>query len=214
MATFPKWQTERFSVQISKSDIAATKVMMSAIKNGFPKVMTRALNKTTGNVQTHANKEIRKNLNLKAARVKQDFRFQKASWSDLMAFVKATGKPVPLIDFVETRQISGGVSVKVKKNKRRVKLKHAFVARMKSGHVGVFARKEGAKYATGKKARIPQTQYAKMPKKYRLKIVELTGPRIEDEFSHPSVFDPVMKNADHRLRFNLNNEIKFEFSKL
>ena len=196
-------------VEVNRTDIAAVKLMMGGIKNGYPKVMTRALNKTTTNVKTHAVKETGKTLNLKAGRIRQDFKIQKASWSNLSGSVKATGKPVGLISFIGTRKLKSGVSVKVLKNKPRVKLKHGFIATANRAK-NVFQRQ----YKGPRKKVKPGFPYAKLPRHMRFPVERLTGPRIEDVYVKPTVFGPVIKNADYRLMFNLNNEIKFEFSKL
>jgi hypothetical protein len=48
-------------------------------------------------------------------------------------------KPLPLMSF-GARQVGRGVSVEVTKGKRSI-VKHAFIATMQSGHVGVFMRR-------------------------------------------------------------------------
>jgi len=196
-------------VEVKKTDITSVRLMMSGIKNGYPKVMTRSINKTSTNVQTHAVREIGKDINLKAGRIRQDFKIQKASWSNLSGSVKATGKPVGLISFTGTRQLKSGVSVKVLKSKPRVKLKHAFITTANRAK-NVFQRAY-----KGPRAKVkPGFPYARLPRHMRFPIERLSGPRVEDVFVKPSIFGPVVQNADERLIFNLNKEIDYEFSKL
>jgi hypothetical protein len=101
----------------------------------------RALNRTADGLQTDASREIRKTYQIKAKDLTPAFRKEKATLQHLAAFVEARGRPLPLYDFA-ARQNKTGVSVAIKKGNRKT-LKHAFIARMPSGHVGVFMRNSG-----------------------------------------------------------------------
>lgn len=132
------------------------------------KLLTRAvgsaLNHTISQVKTQANRLIREEIKLKSKDINNRLvivraNSSKGAWMQLQARMKVSGKPVPLISY-GARQTKGGVVVRVK-NKRTV-LKHAFIARMRSGHQGVFVRK-------GKK---------------RLPIQELYSTRVSDVFNN------------------------------
>jgi hypothetical protein len=53
-----------------------------------------------------------------------------------------------------------------------------------------------------------------MPKKYRLPIHRLTGPRVPDIMDRPEVIKEILAAADARLNKNLKNQLDFELSKL
>lgn len=63
-----------------------------------------------------------------------------AQRGELEASITVRGKGLPLYLFAprQVRGIGGGVSVNLKG--RRILIPHAFIGRMRSGHVGVFAR--------------------------------------------------------------------------
>lgn len=116
---------------------------------------------TTG--RKTASKEIRKDWNIKAARVNKELRkFKTARNNDLTAIIQAKGRPIDLINFgakwkrgrmtttgtKSTRskrsiKSGGGVTVQIHKGKK-TRLPHAFIATTKAGksglHVGVFER--------------------------------------------------------------------------
>ena len=122
---------------------------------------------TTG--RKTASKEIRKDWNIKAARVNKELRkFKTARNNDLTAIIQAKGRPIDLIHFgakwkrgritttgtkstrAKRTTKSGGVFVTIRKTPSRkskggeVRLPHAFIATTKAGksglHVGVFER--------------------------------------------------------------------------
>jgi hypothetical protein len=71
---------------------------------------------------------------------------QRASGTDIAGMswaVDVSGEPVPLVAY-PYRQTKQGVSVEVNRGKRTL-LKGAFVATLKSGHVGVFRRQGKAR---------------------------------------------------------------------
>jgi len=165
--------------------------LLSGIKGGSRKAIVRTLNKTvgtsSGGVQSDATKAVAQEFNLTQKNIKRDFSVKKAKYSDLSAYVKSKGKPVPLGRFVRTRQTKKGVSVLVKKNRPRTVIRHAFIPKLKSGHTGVFWR-EG---------------------KPRLPIKQRFGPRIPDIFSNQEVMAPILKKAQERLDKNFSHEVDF-----
>ena len=198
-----------FNITLNKSDVMKVKTMLVGINKGAPKVMTRAINKTLTNVQTKASTEIRKDLNLPAKKVKANFSLIKATWAKVSGAFLTRGKPIGLISFVGTKELArGGVSVKVKKSKPRIALRHAFIADAK-GVANVWERQ---KYGSGTFK--PNFPYAKLPRKYRFPIRRMTGPRVEDELSKPTVLNPVVAHADARMTYHLNHELDYELSKL
>ncbi len=164
---------------------------LAGIKDGSRKAIVRALNKTvgtsSGGVQSDAVKEVAREFNLTQKDIKRDFRIKKATYADLSAYVRAQGKPVPLGRFIRTRQTQKGVSVQVKKSRPRVVIRHAFIPKLKSGHIGVFWRRG----------------------KQRLPIDQRFGPRVPDIFSNDEVMKPILQKAQERLDKNFSHEVEF-----
>lgn len=103
------------------------------------RAIVRSLNRAVAASNTEAGRVVREELNLKLADVKDVISVRKASSQGLTASLVISPKPAPLIDFA-ARQTAKGVTVKVKRQGGRVLVRNAFIAKMKSGHVGVFTR--------------------------------------------------------------------------
>ncbi|KKN52428.1 hypothetical protein LCGC14_0612820 [marine sediment metagenome] len=204
-------------ISIDQTQMRDVQAMLSGIKNGYPKVLSRSVNKTVTGVRTDAVNEIYKNLNLTKTRIRKDFKIKKMTWAYLTARIVSKGAPVGLAAFAGTRQTKKGVSVKVKRAGKRSILKHAFIADAKKA--AVFGSKTRT-HVFWRKYKGPRSKpkagfsYGALPRTYRLPVERLVGPRIQDILDEPKVMKPVMKMADDRLAVNLQRELNFELSKL
>jgi len=194
-----------------KESLNRTKLMLAGLGNLYSPVLSRAINKTLTTVRARAVDELYLKLNLRQITLRETFSFNKASYQKPSGDVVSRGKPVPLIDFVGTRQLArGGVSVQIKRGGERYKLIHAFIATMKSGHVGVFERQGGN---FGRPYNILKN-YAALPKKFRLPIDELYSLRITDEYAKPVVLEPVLQHAGDAYQKNVEHELDYAMSQL
>lgn len=194
--------------EINTADVASVQAALGDLKDKYKSVLTTSINKTLTTARTQATARIGNELNLKAARIKEDFTLQKANFSKLSGALVAKGEPVGLIQFGANQTLKG-VSVKVLRSSPRTLLKHAFIANGKnSAKQHVFWRQNRpagtGRWPVGQKARAP---WSKIPKDYRNPLERLTGPRIEDIFGQAKVFDPVsiqaqtvyLKNVDAKI---------------
>lgn len=112
----------------------------------FNKGISRALNRTIEKTRTAAYRKIREFYNIPVKNLRNDISIVRASPTLLSAKLNALGRPIPLIVF-QARQTKRGVTANIAKN--RVLIRHAFIAKMQSGHRGVFARGayDGSKFA-------------------------------------------------------------------
>lgn len=174
------------------------------IQNGYKKVLVTSINKTLTTVKTQATARIGNELNLKAARIKEDITVQKASYSKVAGALVLSGEPVGLAQFGAS-QVKKGVTVKVLKSSGRSLLKHAMLAKGR----GVTTKKHvfWRQYDGPRKPVMPGRDYGVMPKEYRLPLARLTGPRIEDIFSADSVLIPVTEQANHVFGLNVLSKI-------
>ena len=217
------------NLKIDQADIAKVNLLMGDIKNGVPKVMVRAINKTLDGVQTDAVKFIAVDLNLTQARIREDFFINKASWDYIAGSVVAKGKPVNLASFQGTTENrsdwNGGLSVKIKKSGARVKLKHAFLWSRGAGPFKMNTESGGISQDTAKTAferewhdyhtfRSVFSPWKKFGAKYRLPLEERRGPRIEYEFAKDRVLKSVEIEAKGRIDANIAHELDYELSKL
>ena len=194
---------------MNPDDMAKVKSMLEEVKNAPARVISRAINDTLTGVKTDASTEIRGIITAKKSAVDGTFRTVKATVTQLSGLFESKGKPLPLIDY-SARQTKAGVSVQVKKKNPRAVIMGAFIQTMKSGHKGAYWREyRGPKVPVNKM--IP---YAKLPKKYRLPIKQLYGPRIPDILGDQPVMAVVLAKADERLHKNMEKELNYELSKL
>jgi hypothetical protein len=107
--------------------------------------VSRSLNRAIGGVKTDAAREVRERYNLKAGAIKKTFTPGKSARANsLFTSTRSIGTRSPLIAFQARpsrpggRRPANGVSVNVRN--RRKAVDGSFVARMKSGHIGVFQR--------------------------------------------------------------------------
>ena len=198
-------------MQLDTASLDRAKIMMAELRGIEPKVKSRAINRSLTSVRAEAVSLISLDLNLSQTKIRDSFTMNKATVSNPTGSVVSSSKPIPLIDFNGTRELArGGVSVQVKKTGARVKLLHAFVAVMKSGHRGVFEREAGN---FGRTFQILKN-YAAMPKRYRLPIEEMFGPRITDEYAKGPIIEAVQRRAAEVYTSNYEHELDYELGLL
>lgn len=201
-------------IEIDKSDLQSARALLSGIKGGANTAIYRAVNRGVSFAQTQAVKAIGQDLNLKAARIKSDFTMRKAKKGDLSGAVTATGQPVGLLQF-GANKVKKGYSVKVKRKGKRTLLKHAFRAKTtkpkKNGSTytteHLWWRKEYGPSRTGSGTKYVR-YFASLPAKHPLKepLHRLSGPRIEDIFAKPKIYDPVVNMASEKVSETLMSE--------
>jgi len=191
-----------WSVKIDKTSLAELNTALSGIKNGTTAVTVRALNKTLTGARTEAVAAIYAKLNLTKTRIRQDFTLYKANYSKPSGKIEARGKPVGLISFSGTRAVKKGVSVLVRRDGKRTILKHAFIRTIKNAENVWWREWSGARQPVD-----PDVRYGRLPKRYRMPIERLTGPRIEDILAKDTTLTEVLDRSSIRYRDNLDYEL-------
>lgn len=102
------------------------------------KAAISALNRTAQQVKTAANRKIREKYSFQARVVAQSLKVARSQFARLEVSVISEGKRIRVID-ASARQTPRGVTVLI--GKQRKLITSAFIATMKSGHVGVFSRR-------------------------------------------------------------------------
>jgi hypothetical protein len=194
-------------VKIDQVAMDEVKSMLGEFGEKYKSVMVTSINKTLGTAQTQAVARIGNELNLTAARIKEDFYQDKANYSKIAGGVIAKGEPVGLIQFGANQTLKG-VSVKVLRANPRTLLKHAFIA-ARGTKEHVFWRQNRmpgtGKWPVGVKTSV---RWDAVAPKYRIPLERLTGPRIEDIYAQPKVFDPVTIQANHVYLQNVEEKVK------
>jgi len=162
------------------------------------KAVVRALNKTAEQARTAASQEVRSaGYNIKASAVKKSFTIKRAVKGNLVVVLKATGRPIALINY-GARGTKAGVSVQVKAG--RTVLRHAFMATMPNGHRGVFER-------VGKTHKVVQRNGKKV--RTGLPIKELFGPSIPQSLANDAVEKAIMTKIRAKFPQILKHELAF-----
>ncbi len=198
-------------VTINQSDLNEVKRILKGLKEAVPKVTRMAVNKTLTGVRTDATNEVAEVVALKKKIIRDTITVTKLGRHSSAAYVRCRGKRLPLMVFGARQLKSGkGVSVKVLKTEGRKIIKHAFIAKMSTGHEGVFWRKYKGPRAPWKK----QFPYARLPKQYRLPINELFSFAVPDVMGHGPAMAEIMRLAGIRLKKEVDRAINYELSKL
>lgn len=210
-------------VEIPKDQQAKIDALLIGLKNGSTRVVSRAMNRTITQVISFSVKEIAKDLNLTQTRIRKDFTAVRSNFGNLTGRITSKGKPLGLCSFKGTAQRKKGVSVKIKVGGPRKTIKHAFIARTKHKRVAGEVEAKNVFFRVYKGLRQPVRKgfpYGALPDVYRGvgqkpgKLIRDSGPRIQDIYDEPKVFNPTMAHADERLSHNLNRELNYELSKL
>ena len=198
-------------MQLDTASLDRSKIMLAELKGIEPKVKSRAINRSLTSVRAEAVSLIALDLNLTQTKIRNSFTMVRATISNPSGAVVSQSKPIPLIDFNGTRALArGGVSVQVKRTGARERLIHTFIATMASGHRGVFEREAGN---FGRPFQILKN-YAAMPRRFRLPIEELFGPRITDEYSKGPILEAVQRRAGEVYTSNYEHELDYELGLL
>lgn len=105
--------------------------------DGAERAIPRAVNKLIAQAETAGLRKISEVYQIGPRTMEQYVTIKLTSTVELEASITAKGIGFPLSAF-NPRQTNAGVSVSIKG--RRVIVPHAFIATLRSGHVGVFAR--------------------------------------------------------------------------
>src|SRR5665213_928244 len=202
----------RINVQ---ADISGLMAQFADIKDPKPAV-SRALNKTMTTVRSKTSQAIRgAGYNIKAGDIKAALKTnRKATKQLLVAYLDATGRPIPLIKYGarEQKRAGGGVSVKVLNGTKVIA--GAFIATMPNGHKGVFVRVGSAAHTalqlTGKHSGI---KLKKSVYKHGLPILELYGPSVTGAFKRDTVQASMEATARARFPIVLRQEMNYALLK-
>lgn len=161
------------------------------------KAVVAALNRCVQMARTDASRELRaEGYAIKARAIKAAASVRKAATGHLVAVLSISRKPIALIEFA-ARQTNTGVSVKV--HKARKVIRHAFIAKMPSGHLGVYMRKDGSRHVYRRQAgKVVSSQ---------LPIRELYGPSVGGMYGNARVQAAMARsiaaNFERRLRHEM-----------
>lgn len=210
------------AISIDERQLAEAEARLGAIPQGMPKAIMRAINRGGRVAKRKSLQAISKTMNVKQSDLDGTHRFGGVGlWlarpDYLQAKVTITGRRVPVFRFgvsPATNQppTQGGVRFKIFGGGGTRTVGNAFIAKMRSGHMGAFKRRPGARHTL-----ITAMSGKHVGKKIRSggPIQELFGPSIPHVAEHHpelqkalevDVDAVVAKQFAHEVEFLLNGE--------
>lgn len=133
-----------WTVAVDKQQLASAQDALKYISGGYNRAVMRAANYAADRTRTATAKKLKALITADPERINDSLSRGKANLANPTAVLYITGKPINLFRFDVSFMyptVTGGVTANVYKGgEPPLKLKHAFVAKMKSGHVGIFHR--------------------------------------------------------------------------
>ena len=175
---------------------------LSHIPGGAEKAIMRGLNRAIEGARAEAIRDIRNRYTVHPNILKGAMRIIKASPGHLIATLIARGAGIPISKFKMShvrvpRQKGIPVALRAKISTEIVsgaskEWSHAFLARMKSGHLGLWTRSKDLKTARGR---------ALITEKFSLGVPQMIGTS--------AILTEVVNAAGHRLDKEIGHQIKF-----
>ena len=200
------------AITIDKTDLLSVDRSLAAIKAGAPDAIRFATNNVLSSVKTASSKQIRQHVTAKATAVNKTLTVKKMFVNDMSANITCTGEPLPLISY-RVSQVVRGVNVQVLVKGSKKLVEHAFIATMRSGHKGVFWRKDtrrgtSRRFPVGKRTKVPTGRKAgEQATTFQLPIHELYGPRVPDVLTKDAVMGPILLEAARYLEERLDYHV-------
>lgn len=178
-------------IEIKADKVKEAQQLLEHIPGAIPKALKTAINKSIRGAKTEASKKVREEYVIQSSRITETMSFKFASTENLSAYVMSKGRPRALTYFktrpstIPIGRPKNQLFAQVKKSGGGT-IRGAFLALMKSGHLGVFNRMEGN---------------ASFP------IKQLYGPSVPQMLENPSVSDYIETKTQERLESNIDHEV-------
>lgn len=95
------------NAKVNQASVHGVRMMLRGVSDQAPKIITRSLNRTATKARTEGSKEVRKQVNLKAAYVKSRLKLRKATYRNLQSSISTPSRGLLLSRFSTDRRISG-----------------------------------------------------------------------------------------------------------
>ena len=177
------------TIEVREEQFERAKLVLSNVPKGIERAMASAINRAAQSGRTEAVKKVRERYIVKASTVREPLKIERASSSSPIAILRAVGRVIPLSKFKirpskPTPGRSKPVTATVIKGKGGT-IPKAFVARMPTGHVGVYRRKG----------------------RPRLPIMELYGPSVPQMIGNEEVMRALEEKAQQTLDERMEHDI-------
>ncbi len=131
-------------IQCDQQQMARIEAQLQGVKNGAPRAMKRAINRTVTYGKTLSKKLIREEYTINAQAVTRATTTEKANSGSLHGVIRFRGRPKQLRNFSK-RKTQKGVAVAVKKGSGRSLIPRSFIRTINSGPA-ILRRAGAARY--------------------------------------------------------------------
>ena len=134
----------KLTVAMDQAQLDDLKERLAFIKGGWERAVVRAMNTAASQARTRTAQRAKAVLTADPERIEQSLLTKKATYGARAATLRIFDQPIPLFRFDVSFMfptVEGGVTAKTIQGDSPLTLKHAFVAKMSNGHVGVFSRR-------------------------------------------------------------------------
>ena len=134
----------KLTVAMDQAQLDDLKERLAFIKGGWERAVVRAMNTASSQARTRTAQRAKAVLTADPERIEQSLLAKKATYGARAATLRIFDQPISLFRFDVSflfPTVEGGVTAKTIQGDSPLTLKHAFVARMSNGHVGVFSRR-------------------------------------------------------------------------
>lgn len=176
-------------VSLAEDQIERLQKRLFGFEEQIDKVKARAINRSASTAQSTLVKEIRQRYNVKAKDVRSTVTIRRAKPSSPQAEIRSNGSVLPATSFkINPRTVNGKrrtpIRISYKRGSTKT-LEDAFIARLNTGHLGVFKR-------LGKE---------------RFPIQKQFGPSVPQMAGNDQVVESVIESANEMLDKRLDHEI-------
>jgi hypothetical protein len=124
-------------IKLQDNTLQLITARLAHIPRALPKVVSRAINKTSSSARAQAVKLIKKDSGLKAKDIRSRIFRKPATYSKWLSTLYFSSNPIPIMK-LSPKKVASGVSYK--EGSGRKTIKSAFIATMPTEHTGVFLR--------------------------------------------------------------------------
>lgn len=183
-----------------KGHIFKAEEMLKHLPGQAAKAVSRAQNRALVGLRAEVVKEVGNTYTVKATAVRASLSIRKSTPDHLEAVLRSTGAVIGLREFKHTPVLPGrtkakGVRVQVRKDSGGKVLPGTFIAKMNSGHMGVFRSSRRVEQKPGEKARITWP------------IKEPQGPAVPSMIKKVTEETVLLQRAEDRFVRELDHEI-------
>lgn len=181
-------------ITISEDQIERARILLASMPGSVQKAVSAAINRAAEGARTDGSKKAREEYIIASGRIRETINISKASSANLSARVSATGRPRALSYFKVRpsrplkKQTKTPLFAQVKRDGGGT-IAGAFVAKLKSGHLGVFNRTNNVT-SNGK-----------------VELAQRYGPSVPQMLGSKTVTAFVEEGASRRIEERLDHEI-------